>query len=223
MRRVVLACKTVEEEIRRILPADVELRGLEQGLHRTPEKLREALQLEIDSIDADEILLGYGLCGNGVAGLKSATARIVVPRVDDCIAILLGSYERYKQEFDGEPGTYWLSHGWIEHAQDPYKEYERVREKYDEETAVWVAHETMKGYHRVALIDTWARPLSELRGYAQKFADFFKLDYQEMEGSGELVRALVAGTYPEDDFVVVQPGQEITAEMFLPSVGLPNG
>ncbi len=223
MRRCIIACKAVEEEFRRILPPGVELRGLEQGLHRAPEKLRESLQREIDSIDADEILLGYGNCGNGVVGLKSRTARLIVPRVDDCISLLLGSYERYKQEFEKEPGTYWLSHGWIEHSEDPLKEYERVKAKWDEETARWVAHETMKGYHRMALISTWACPLDQLRGYANRFAAFFDLEYQEMDGTGDLFHALVSDEHAEDGFVVVQPGEEITAEMFLPSVGLPNG
>ncbi len=206
-----------------MLPPRVEIRSLEQGLHSHPDHLRETLQQEIDATDADEILLAYGLCGKGVVGLRSVSARLVVPRVDDCISVLLGSYERYRAEFDREPGTYWLSHGWIEHAQDPYKEYQRVREKYDDETARWVASETMKGYHRLVLLETSACPLADLRPYAREFAEFFGLAYDEMQGTSDLLASLVAHCHPHDQFVVVEPGEMITEEMFFPSVGLPNG
>lgn len=223
MRRVVLVCKAVEEEVRRVVPDGIEVRSLEQGLHRSPDHLREALQQEIDGIDADEILLAYGQCGTGIVGLKSEKARLVVPRVDDCISMLLGSYERYRDEFEKEPGTYWLSHGWIEHSEDPLKEYERVKLKYDEDTAKWVAGETMKGYHRMALIATSACPVTRLQPYARRFSDFFGLDYQEMEGTDDLFAALMGHDHSNEEFVVVGPGEEITNEMFLPSAGLPNG
>lgn len=216
-------CKVVEEEFRALLPAGMEMRSLEQGLHRAPEKLREALQAEIDSLDADEILLGYGFCGTGVVGLTSKRARLIIPRVDDCIAILLGSYERYRQEFDETPGTYWFSSGWIKDAQNPHKEYERTREKYDEETARWVATEMMKGYKRVALIDTGVCPLSQLRPYVRMFAGFFRLDYAELDGTSALLRELVSHEHCDARFVVVEPGQAVTAEMFLPSLATPNG
>jgi methylenetetrahydrofolate reductase (NADPH) len=214
LRRAAIACKAIEGELRLVLPADVELRALEQGLHRTPPKLRESLQQEIDSIDADEILMGYGLCGNGIVGLRSNRARLVVPAVDDCISMLLGSFQRYKEEFLKEPGTYWLSQGWIEHSEDPYKEYLRCLDKYGEETALWVAGEMMKGYTRLALIDTGTCPISDLRDYARTFASFFNLEYMEMKGSDSLFRSLISRELNGHHFVVVEPGQEITQEMF---------
>lgn len=223
MKLAVLACKVLEEELRPLLPPNVEFRSLEQGLHRTPERLREALQEEIDSIDADEILLGYGMCGNGVVGLRSSRARLVVPRVDDCISILLGSFERYLEEFQREPGTYWLSHGWIEHSKDPYKEYLRCVDKYGEEAARWVANEMMKGYHRLVLIDTGACPMSQLQDYARNFAEFFGLEYTEMEGADELLKAMLSAQRRDHQFVVVEPGEEITVDMFLTPLGTANG
>lgn len=223
VRRTIIACKTVEAELLPLVPEGVEIRSLDQGLHRHPDHLRETLQREIDSVDADEILLAYGLCGNGVVGLKSERARLVVPRVDDCIAMLLGSYDRYRQEVSTEPGTYWLSHGWIEHASDPYKEYRRVREKWDEETARWVAHETMKGYRRLTLIETTACPIDRLRPYAREFAEFFGLRYEETSGTLSLFQAFLSGDYDSERFAIAEPGRAFTSDMFLPSVGLPNG
>ncbi len=223
MKLAVIACQTVEAELRPLLPPGTTFVVLEQGLHRTPEKLRVSLQKEIDALEVDEILLGYGLCGNGVAGLRSSCARLVVPRVDDCISLLLGSLERYKEEFDREPGTYWFSLGWIDHSQDPYKEYQRCVDKYGEETARWVAHEMMKGYRRTALIDTGVCPADPLRQYVRQFAEFFGLSYDETTGTNDLLRELMSQERRDDRFVVVEPGQPITVDMFLPALTAING
>ncbi len=223
MKLAVIACQTVEAELRPLLPPDATYIVLEQGLHRTPDKLREELQKAIDGLDVDEILLGYGLCGTGVAGLHSSRARLVVPRVDDCISLLLGSFERYREEFEREPGTYWFSQGWIDHSLDPYKEYQRCVDKYGEETARWVANEMMKGYHRTALIDTGVCPVPRLREYARQFADFFDLEYGEATGTDDLLRELLSPERRVDRFVVVEPGQPITIDMFLPALTTING
>jgi hypothetical protein len=49
-----------------------------------------------------------------VVGLRAAMSTLIVPRTDDCIALLLGSQENYKKHLKQEPGTYFLSKGWIE-------------------------------------------------------------------------------------------------------------
>ena len=224
MRRVVLACKTVEEELRPLLPDGVDFHSLEQGLHRTPDRLRESLQAELNAIEADEILLGYGLCGNGIAGLVAPRSRLIIPRVDDCISILLGSAERYREEFVREPGTYWLSNGWIQHSEtDPYREYRRSVAKYGEETALWIAGEMMKGYRRLALIETGAGDMRELREYAHQFASFFQLEYVEVKGKNDLATSLLSGEWDNDRFVVASPGQPVSVEMFLAPLGIANG
>ncbi len=223
MKLAVIGCKVMELELRPLLPPDVEYRVMEQGLHRSPKLLRENLQAEIDSIDADEILLAYGQCGNGVVGLCSSRARLVVPKSDDCIALLLGSFDHYRQEVEKEPGTYWFSHGWIEESKDPYKEYLRCAEKYGEETARWVADECMKGYHRVVVIDTGVCPTSQLREYGQQFAKFFNLDYTEIVGSDAFFQQLLSSEKRDGQFVVVEPGETITSEMFPSALGSVNG
>jgi len=66
----------------------------------------------------DAILLGYGLCGNGLDGVTARHTRLVAPRAHDCIALLLGSRQRYQAYFDANPGTYYRSTGWLERAKD---------------------------------------------------------------------------------------------------------
>jgi len=116
--RKVLACATVIEEMLPLLPPDVSYEVLDFGLHVNPAALKQALQEAIDraagSADVDVIILGYGFCSMAVMGLRANGCTLVVPRVDDCIAIFLGSGAAYRQQVHSEPGTYYLTKGWIE-------------------------------------------------------------------------------------------------------------
>ena len=104
-------------------------------------------------------MLGYGLCSNGVAGLKARGIPLVVPRTDDCIAIFLGSQRRYLEAFHRYPGTYWINNGWLEHGFVPTREaleerYARYVQDYGEDNAQflmeqdgqWQKHYTTAGY-----------------------------------------------------------------------------
>src|SRR3989304_58946 len=128
---------------------------VEQGLHRRPNGLREELQRIIDGQPAGETIgLAYGLCGNGLLGLRAGQHSLVVPRVDDCIGLLLGSRQVHRQVLQTEPGTYFLSRGWIGYGADPWVEYERAAEKYGPERARRLLRSMMRNYRRVAVIDT---------------------------------------------------------------------
>jgi hypothetical protein len=88
-----------------------------QGLHNTPKSLHVVLQEAIDSVPPgqyDAILLVYGLCGNSTVGLTARHTPLVMTRAHDCITLYLGSRERYGQEFDAYPGTYWYSLDFME-------------------------------------------------------------------------------------------------------------
>jgi hypothetical protein len=200
-----------------MLPPEVQYEALEFGLHLTPDRLRQALQAQIDaSVNADVIVLGYGLCSNGVVGLGARHAQLVVPRVDDCIGIFLGSRVEYQRQFRGEPGTFYLTKGWIECGDTPLTEYEKMVAKYGEETALWLSKEALKHYTRIALIDTGQYGLDRYREYARRVAALYGLRFEEIPGSISLLQKLVAGAWG-DEFVVVQPGESVTVDMFLPS------
>ena len=211
----VIACATVGEELRPLLPPQIEFEALEFGLHLTPDKLRQALQERIDaSVAFGTIILGYGLCANGVTGLRAGHARIVIPRMDDCIGIFLGSRGEYQRQFRGEPGTYYLTKGWIECGDTPLTEYEKMAAKYGEETALWLSREVLKHYTRIALIDTGQYNLERYREYSQRVAELYNLRFEEIPGSTALLEKLVTGSWG-DEFAVVEPGQEVEAQMFL--------
>jgi len=214
-RILVIACATVIEEMLPLLPPDVGHRTVDFGFHTDPARLCKALQEAIDESSgrADTILLGYGLCSQGVIGLRANDCTLVVPRVDNCIAIFLGSTSAYEKQSQSEPGTYYLTKGWIEVGENPFSEYEKTVAKYGRERAERIYRIMLKNYTRLALINTGQYQLEKYRHYARRTAERFKLRYEEIEGSTSLVTKMINGPW-EDEFIVVPPGGVIEFEHF---------
>ena len=121
MRLKIIACEIMFREICYCVSQSkniIDIKFLRKGLHDFGQKeMSQALQQEIDQVAKNKyeaILLCYGLCSNGVAGLKTEIIPLIIPRAHDCITLLLGSKERYRQYFEAHPGTYFRSTGWIE-------------------------------------------------------------------------------------------------------------
>ncbi len=96
----------------------VDVEFLPKGLHDIgAAPMAQRLQAVVDRVDGsqyDAILMGYGLCNNGLAGLMARGIPIVLPRGHDCITMFLGSRQRYQKYFDEHPGVYFKTSGWIE-------------------------------------------------------------------------------------------------------------
>jgi len=212
----VIACATVIEEMLGWLPADVTHEVLDFGLHLRPEKLREALQARIDdaSSGADVLLLGYGLCSMAVVGLQARSVHLVIPRVDDCIAIFLGSCAAYKKQARQEPGTYYLTKGWIEAGDTPFDEHRLLVERYGEQKARRMTGLMLKNYRRLAFINTGQYDIERFREYAQKTAETFDLRFEEIDGSPVLMQKMVNGPW-DDEFLVVAPGETVKYTDFV--------
>ncbi len=210
-RTKVIACATVIEEMLSHLPPGADYCVLDFGLHVNPDILRDALQGTIDAsaTSADTILLGYGLCSQAVVGLRANRCTLVVPKVDDCIAIFLGSKQAYKAQHRAEPGTYYMTKGWIEAGDSPFGEYEDMLEQYGEDKARYMMGKLLKNYTRLALINTGEYELDRYRDYCQCTARQFHLRYEEIPGSNTLIKKLLHGPW-DDEFVVAHPGETIT-------------
>ena len=217
----IIACQTVGEELKSLIPDNIEISLLRFGLHNTPKKLHDQLQDEIDAAGSTvrTILLGYGLCANAIAGLKSRRFRLVIPRVDDCIALFLGSRDEYLRQFHQTPGTYYLTKGWIESGEDPYTVYCSMREKYGHDKAYRVSRQYIANYTRLALIKTGNYNSQAYEKYAGMVADYFGLTFQIISGSNSLLKKLVSGDW-DDDFIIVEPGDVVRFDMFYTAWGI---
>jgi len=222
---VVIACKVFQDLLERLLTFDVagRITFLDYGLHRFPKVLSQTVQEQIDGIqEPSRILLGYGLCGNGLHGIQAERHTLIIPRADDCIAILLGSYEAYCREFSENPGTYYLTKGWLESGSDPLKEYHEAVEKYGAENAEWIMDQQYMNYTRLVFVAHTREDLETYRPRALEVAEYCKrwgMKYEEVHGSEAYIRNLVQAvtTLSESDeqFLVIPPGESIEQSQFL--------
>ena len=220
----ILACAVVIEELRSQLSEGIDYETLDFGLHRSPEQLRTKLQEYIDeSAEYENIVLAYGLCGMAIAGLKSDTSNLIVPRVDDCIAIFLGSRDAYLKEQREHPGSLFLSKGWIDGRIDDTSPiiqiFERLSEKYGIQRAkrmmqVYEEKQPLRHYKRLAFISTSTETnLDEFKTIARERANRLGLHYDEISGSTALIEKIACGSWDEN-FIVKMPGQSISVEDF---------
>lgn len=231
---VFIACRVFETLLESLLPEHY--RGgvvyLDYGLHVFPKKLTIELQAQIDRIDQPSlVVLTYGLCGNGLVGLRSGGHTVVVPRTDDCIAILLGSNEHYHEVFNSEPGTYYLTKGWLEAGSNPLQEYQGYVEKYGVEKADMVMDYQYQNYSRLMFVAHSQDDLHQYREQVDAIARYcqrWDMRYEERLGSDQYIRNLVdfvsilqengKGDFPHplgEDFVVLPPNSILEQRMFL--------
>jgi Protein of unknown function (DUF1638) len=222
---VVVACRVFDGILDNYLPKNLtnDIIFLDYGLHSTPKRLKGAIQTQIDSLELPSlVVLGYGLCGNGLDGIHSGKHIILVPRTDDCIALLLGSYQAYRREFDAVPGTYYLTKGWLESGSNPLQEYQEYVQKYGSATADWIMDQQYRHYKRLALVAYSQEDLDHYRAQAKEVAKYCQrwgLRYEEIQGSDEYLRHLIDIAMnlekADAEFNVIPPGGMIQQSQFI--------
>lgn len=218
--KVIVACQVMKPELDSLAGEDnsIEITYLESSLHETPAKMPKLLQKQIDIAEkyASQIILSYGLCSNGVVGIKAPNQGLIIPKVHDCISLFLGSRQAYDKIFHERPGTYYLTPGWIEVGNDPlgYMERDYVP-KMGREMAEWGIKEELKNYTHIVLIDTKSRDMEPFRKIARENAAFLGKKYEEISGSQDYFRKILFGPYDKKDFVLLQPGEVMKQEMIL--------
>ena len=210
-------------------PHVVDLEFTRKDAHDHSPTLRALIQEKIDAAAADEmeyeaILLGFGLCGNSILGLRAPSIPLVVPRAHDCCSICLGSRKRFEEEFKDSPSTPFSSAGYLERGGSYMHEglpgedggdatYQEYVEKYGEENARYImeAMHVESTDNRLIYIDV---PEFSHLGYADVCKERAEADGREfvaLKGDMRLIRMLTSCEWPDDEFQVVQPGQTITA------------
>ena len=197
------------------------------GLHREPSDLRDRLQNEIDAtVDqgCDAVVLAYGLCGQSTDGLTARDVPVVIPRAHDCITLFLGGRDRYKEQFEGCPGTYWYALDYVERKDDAGvvalgyltdadrpTVYEEYVEKYGKDNAdylmevmgAWKNH-----YERAAFIDMGVGDSTVVEGQAREEAIRRGWNFERVAGDIVLIRRLLEGDW-DGDFLALQPDERI--------------
>lgn len=212
MNAVICACNTMKDELSYVMKEnsiDIPVIYGQSGLHSKPENLKKFVQKTVDRFDdVDYILLGYGLCGTGLAGISSKKSTLIFPQYHDCIAIMLGSNERYKANLSEEMGALFYTKGWMRYLKPIEAFYEDIIPRLGEKKAARCSELILKSYKRIAMIETGAYDSEALFKEIEKQAEFFNLETCRMEGTVDVLRKLVQGKWDEN-FQIVPPGKEI--------------
>ena len=215
-----IICEALIKETRPLLPQGVTCVTLPIGLHVNPKELNRALQQKILEAgpDSETILLGYGLCGQSVVGLKSPHSRVVIPRVDDCVSMLLGCENR-RLHAEKAAGAYYLTKSWIESGDHLFADYDEMATRLGAERAFRIFSRALEHYECLALIAMDENPPSQADlAYCQKLAARFNLRFEVIKGSIHVMSELIRGRW-DGDMIVAPPGKAISLRDFLDLAG----
>lgn len=218
---IFLACKIFEGIIGQ--QENISFEFLDYGLHSVPKQLKVAVQDYINAVEQPStIILGYGLCGNGLNQIKSGPHTLIIPKADDCVAMFMGSRARYMEQFTANPGTYYLTKGWFEVGSTPLNEYKKLLEKYDQATADWLMETQYQHYKRLVFVAHNQADLDAYRPAALEVAQFcerFNMAYEEYLGSStfidQIAEVITTQSPIDDSFIVIPPGQTLTQMNFI--------
>ncbi|MBI5602056.1 MAG: DUF1638 domain-containing protein [Deltaproteobacteria bacterium] len=223
MNTVIIACRTIAEELRVALGetgCPYPVLWIESGLHLKPDSLRKRLQEELDHIEnVSQTLLAFGYCGNALLGLRAGDFRLIFPRVDDCITLMLGSGLR-REEICRECGTYFLTKGWLDYERNIWGEYQETVRRYGKEKADRVFKAMLRHYQRLGIIDTGAYDLGRFLVRVQNISDALALKPQVIQGTLDYLKKLLTGPWDED-FIQINPGETVTLKHIFREAATP--
>lgn len=219
MKTVLIACAMIEDEIKAVLSKheldDIEVIWMERGYHDEPEDLNKVIAEAIgraEAMGAEEILIAYGLCGNGALGWKSDKAILAMPKFDDCVNMMLCPAIRTKRNLL-EPGKMYLTEGWTKEDGSVGHMVEKCQEKYGEKRGIKAMKMMLSAYHHLTIIDTGCYDTAPVEAYADKYANMLGFEVETVAGSIRPMEKLLTGEW-DNDIIVKKPGESIRESDF---------
>ena len=225
MSVAVICCRMLENELKSIFKdehIDAPIFWLDAGLHNAPEKLHTELQILLDSLSDDitRVILLYSLCGQAVLGLKTHDFDLIMPRTDDCIALLLNGN---KNKIDNN-ATFFLTDRWMDDEKSLVNEYKYALQKYGPKKCDKIFKRQFAHYNVLGLLDTGCYDVKALMEKTAPIADTLELTQKIIHTDCDLLRELVrfakSDTIPlpdslnDNNFVFIEKNSEITYKIF---------
>jgi hypothetical protein len=211
MKRAIIACAMIENELKKVYKktgCSLPILWMERGYHNNPINLKQNLQQAIDELqDMDDILLVFGLCGNATNGIVSRKARLIIPKFDDCINMLLYNGIRKKRAYT-EPRSIYITKGWTLDSESIVAQYDNNLDTYGKEVADDIMAMMYEHYEKITIIDTNSYKMEEVLKYAHKAANLLELSIDQTKGSTIIIEKLLSGQWDEN-FIVQSPGQPL--------------
>ncbi len=218
MSTIILSCESLQVYIDAAQHAsgtNYPVYWLQRKYHDDPAMMRRHILETLSSLprEADTVLVAMGFCG-GSWDQVVADRRIVLPRVDDCITLLLHRNDEYQPNLkqmghmymlDGDPEKF-----------SPERMFESLSEKYEQWKAEALFDMWFENYRFLDVIDTGLFDCysESFAAQAQRSADLIHCALDYVPGSNRLLEKLLRGQWDEQ-FLVAEPGHKIVHKDFF--------
>jgi len=214
---MILACSSLLDYVnqaQKTMGTNYPVTFLNRKYHADPKKMRRHI---IDAIDhmpeeIDTVLVAMGYCGGSWEDV-AFPKRVVIPRVDECVSLLLHTDDRYCPDMK-EKGHLYMKD------RDPKafslkRAFEGFTEGLDEEEKERIRRSWVDCYTHVDVVDTGLYDIhsAEYTKEAKENADWIEGQIQYRKGGNRLIEKLVSGRWDEQ-FLVAEPGQNIGRDLW---------
>lgn len=215
MKAVIITCSSLKlyvDAAQRSQNTSLETVVVDRLFHVKPEEMKKEIGREIDKLspEIDTVLAAMGFCG-GVWDHVSFSKRVVIPRVDDCVSMLLHVDDAYHPNLK-ETGHMYL------YEQNPadfsalslMRDYSDMDAEFAGMDREMLFHMWFDSYHFLDIIDTGMNDCysEQYVMAAQENADQIGAALDYVEGSNRILEKLVSGRWDEQ-FLVAEPGHLI--------------
>ncbi len=224
MAVAIICCRMLENELKKICQEEyvnASTYWIDAGLHNSPEELHCELQVLLDSLpkEVTRVVLLYSLCGQAVVGLKTHNFDLIMPRTDDCIALLLNGNSNKIEN----TGTYFLTDGWLDDEKSMMNEYRYALEKYGPARSEKIFKRQFAHYSVLGLLDTGCYDVNSLIERTASIAKTLELTQKIIATDCTMLRGLIQFAKDESiplpdfshlDYIHIEKNSEITNDLF---------
>ena len=115
-----------------------------------------------------------------------------------------------------------MTKGWLDGEHNIWREYQYAVNKYGEETGRSIYSTVLSNYRNLGVLDTGAYDIAGIRGQTEEIAAELGLEHKILPATTRYLRKLITGPWPEDEFLIIPPGSEISAGQLVSQRFMPT-
>ncbi len=218
MNAVILTCSSLTSHVdaaQKKMNTHFPVMEMDRKYHDNPAYMRKIIIEQLKDLpeEIDTILVAMGFCGGSWENI-CLNKRIVIPKVDDCITLLLYTDDQWHLSLK-KPGHMYLRDSDVKEYSITAM-YNKLRQKYGGRNGDIIFRSMFAHYTNVDIIDTGVYDCysESYVAQAQEDANLIGAVLDYTEGSNLILEKLVSGQW-EQQFLILKPGQTLSTKDFI--------